>query len=143
MLDTFGKLGSFLIEFLHHVGLLILTMIVVWAAGASLLDIFNQDVVSLKDILLFFIYLELLAMIGVYYRTHRMPVQYLIFIAITALSRHLVIDVQQVSDTFHLYLLLTIAGAILLLSISLFTLTYTSKRFGRPEDHLKKRKSKK
>ena len=35
-------------------------------------------------------------MIGIYFKTHRLPVQFLIFIAITALSRHLVVDVQAV-----------------------------------------------
>ena len=73
-------------------------------------------------------------MIGIYFRTHRLPVQFLIFIAITALSRHLVIDVQKVSDTFHLYLLLSISGAILVLSGSLYVLTFTAKKYGRSED---------
>jgi len=91
---------------------------------------------ALKDILLLFIYLELGAMIGIYFKTHRLPVQFLIFIAITALSRHLVIDVQKVSDPFHLYLLLVISGSIFILSTALFVLTYTAKKYGRPEDDI-------
>ena len=75
-------------------------------------------------------------MIGIYFKTHRLPVQFLIFIAITALSRHLVIDVQKVADPFHLYLLLVISGAILILRVSLFVLTYTAKKYGRPEDDI-------
>lgn len=91
----------------------------------------NKGYALLKDILLLFIYLELGAMIGVYFKTHILPVQFLIFIAITALSRHLVIDVQQVSDSFHLYLLLGISGAIAILGGTWFILTYTSKKYGR------------
>jgi phosphate starvation-inducible membrane PsiE len=98
----------------------------------------DKGYAALKDILLLFIYLELGAMIGIYFKTHRLPVQFLIFIAITALSRHLVIDVQKVSDPFHLYLLLSISGAIVLLSGSLFILTYTAKKYGRPEDDVNK-----
>jgi phosphate starvation-inducible membrane PsiE len=60
-------------------------------------------------------------------------VQYLIYIAITALYRHLVIDVQKVSDNFHLFLLLSITGAIAILSLSIFILSYTARKFGSPE----------
>jgi protein PsiE len=94
----------------------------------------NKGYALLKDILLLFIYLELGAMIGVYFKTHILPVQFLIFIAITALSRHLVIDVQQVSDSFHLYLLLGISGAIAILGGALFILTYTPKKCGQLGD---------
>jgi len=73
-------------------------------------------------------------MIGIYFKTKRLPVQFLIFIAITALSRHLVIDVQMVSESFHLYLLLSISGSILLLSGAFFFLTFTVNKYGRPED---------
>ncbi len=79
-------------------------------------------------------------MIGIYFKTHKLPVQFLIFIAITALSRHLVIDVQHVSDDFHLYLLLSITASILLLSGALFVLTYTAAKYGRPEDEIKRDK---
>jgi protein PsiE len=62
-------------------------------------------------------------------------VQFLIYIAITALSRHLVIDVQKVADSFHLYLLLSITVAIALLSVSILILSYTAKNYGCPEDN--------
>jgi len=94
----------------------------------------NKGHAGLKDILLLFIYLELGAMIGIYFKTHRLPVQFLIYIAITALSWHLVIDVQKVTDNFHLYLLLSIAFAIVLLSVAIFILSYTGKKYGQPED---------
>jgi len=57
------------------------------------------------------------------------------YIAIAALSRHLVIDVQKVADSFHLYLLLSITVAIALLSIAILILSYTAKNFGCPEDN--------
>ncbi len=77
-------------------------------------------------------------MVGTYFKTHRLPVQFLIYIAITALSRHLVIDVQKVADNFHLFLLLTItvaiAIAIAILSLSIWLLSYTTKYYGCPDD---------
>jgi len=106
----------------------------VWSAVHDYLDMMRSGHATLEDILLLFIYLELGAMIGTYFKTHRLPVQFLIYIAITALSRHLVIDVQKVTDSFHLYLLIGITVAIVILSISIWLLSYTAKHFGCPDD---------
>ena len=132
--DKVQKFGNVLVDMFHYLALFIIGATVVWSAMYEYLHMMAKGYAELKDILLLFIYLELGAMIGIYFKTHRLPVQFLIFIAITALSRHLVIDVQQVSDSFHLYLLLTISGSILLLSGALFALTYTAVKYGRPED---------
>jgi protein PsiE len=111
---------------------------IVWSAAYEYLGIMQDGYASLKDILLLFIYLELGAMVGIYFKTHRLPVQFLIYIAITALSRHLVIDVQKVSDEFHLYLLLSITASITMLSLAILVLTYTVRKYGRPEDDVQK-----
>ncbi|KHF26462.1 phosphate-starvation-inducible protein PsiE [Solemya velum gill symbiont] len=128
------RFGNILVDGFHYLALFIIGATIVWSAAYEYLEMMSKGYAALKDILLLFIYLELGAMIGIYFKTHRLPVQFLIFIAITALSRHLVIDVQHVSDSFHLYLLLSISVSILLLSGALFVLSMTSKKYGRPED---------
>lgn len=133
-LENTQRIGNILVDVFHFLALFVIGATVVWSAIYEYLQIMEKGYASLKDILLLFIYLELGAMIGIYFKTHRLPVQFLIFIAITALSRHLVIDVQKVSDSFHLYLLLSISGAILILSGALFLLTFTARKYGRPED---------
>ena len=130
------NIGNTMVDIFHFLALFVIGGTVVWSAAYEYLHMMDKGHAALKDILLLFIYLELGAMIGIYFKTHRLPVQFLIFIAITALSRHLVIDVQKVSDPFHLYLLLSITGSILLLSVALFVLTFTAKKYGRPEDDL-------
>jgi protein PsiE len=132
------RFGNILVDIFHYLALFVIGATVVWSAVYEYLGMMSKGYAALKDILLLFIYLELGAMIGVYFKTHRLPVQFLIFIAITALSRHLVIDVQMVSDSFHLYLLLSISGAIVLLSGALFVLSVTASRYGRPEDDVKR-----
>ena len=59
----------------------------VWSAGAAFLEMAARGRASLGDLLLLFIYLEIGAMIGIYFKTTRLPVRYLIYIAITALGR--------------------------------------------------------
>ena len=136
--ESISRLGHGMVDGFHHLALFVIGGTIVWSAGYEYLSMMEQGYAKLKDILLLFIYLELGAMIGIYFKTHRLPVQFLIFIAITALSRHLVIDVQKVSDNFHLYLLLAISGAVVLLSIALLILTFTARQYGRPEDDIRK-----
>lgn len=136
MHERMQHIGREFVDICHYIILFLISVVVVWTAGKEFLSIVQKGSADLKDILLLFIYLELLAMIGIYFKTHRLPVQFLIFIAITALSRHLVVDVQAVSDNFHLWLLATISFAIMVLSASIVILTWTAKMFGRPEDYL-------
>ncbi|MGZ8137252.1 MAG: phosphate-starvation-inducible PsiE family protein, partial [Methylococcaceae bacterium] len=72
---------------------------------------------SISDILLLFIYLELGAMVGIYFKTNVMPVRCLIFIAITALSRLLISDIQTHHHQADIGILI-ISGSILLLAVS-------------------------
>ena len=130
------SIGDTMVDLFHYLALFIIGGTIVWSAIYEYIQIMAAGHAKLKDILLLFIYLELGAMVGIYFKTHRLPVQFLIYIAITALSRHLVIDVQKVSDDFHLYLLLTITGAIVILSISVLLLSYSGKRYGLPEDDI-------
>lgn len=132
--EKIQKIGNTLVDAFHYLALFIIGATVVWSATYEYIEMMEKGHAELKDILLLFIYLELGAMIGIYFKTHRLPVQFLIFIAITALSRHLVIDVQHVSEHFHLYLLLAISAAIIMLSAALFILTLTATKYGRPED---------
>lgn len=119
------KLGNDLNMLAHIILLFILWIGVVWSTGAAVLDVIHKGTPSLDDLLLFFIYLEILAMIGIYFQTKRLPVRFLIYIAITALTRVLVVDVKIMSNLT----LLTYTGAIALLAIAVLVVKYGSTRF--------------
>jgi phosphate starvation-inducible membrane PsiE len=114
------KIGNYLVDGFHYIALFVIGGTIIWSAVYEYITIMQQDYAKLKDILLLFIYLELGAMIGIYFKTKKLPIYFLIFIAITALARHLVIDVQSLKTNFDLYLILTIVIAILILSVSVF-----------------------
>ena len=82
---------------------------------------------TLADILLLFIYLEIGAMVGVYFKTTRLPVRYLIYIAITALARVLIeiVGAEHQTGTD----ILVVSGAILLLSFAVLVLRFGSHRY--------------
>ncbi|HUL42482.1 MAG TPA: phosphate-starvation-inducible PsiE family protein [Burkholderiales bacterium] len=132
--DRIQKIGGVLVDLFHYIALFVIGATIVWSAVYEYIRIMQSGHAALENILLLFIYLELGAMVGIYFKTHHLPVQFLIYVAITALSRHLVVDVQKVSDSFHLYLLLTITGSIVILSFALLILAYASSKYGRPED---------
>ncbi|MGH8742846.1 MAG: phosphate-starvation-inducible protein PsiE [Burkholderiales bacterium] len=132
--DLVQKIGGGLVDMFHYLALFVIGATIVWSAVYEYLRIIQSGHAALDDILLLFIYLELGAIVGVYFKTHRLPVQILIYVAITALSRHLVIDTRGVSDDFHLYLLLSTTGAIMMLSFSVLILTSSASKYGLQKD---------
>lgn len=117
------KAGDQFVDAFQYLALFGIGATIVWSAIHEYLGVMQAGHATLEDILLLFIYIELGAMVGIYFKTHRLPVQYLIYITITGLSRHLVIDVQEVNNEFHMYLLLSISGAIVMLSVAILILT--------------------
>jgi phosphate starvation-inducible membrane PsiE len=140
--EKLKTLGDILVDIFHYLALFVIGGTIVWSSVYEYIKIMQHGYAGLKDILLLFIYLELGAMIGIYFKTNRLPVQYLIYIAITALARHLVIDMQKVTDQFHLYLILAIVIAILILSLAILVFAFTAKKYGRPEDVISEEKTK-
>ncbi len=128
--DRVDQLGDFLIEVFHVVGLFVIGGTIVWSAIGEYLIIMQHDsgFASLKDILLLFIYLELGAMTGIYFKTHRLPVIFLIFIAITAITRFMVIDMKGLVATDKFNVLIMVVS-IMILTVAAGFLRFTEKKF--------------
>lgn len=121
------ELGNLLIEAFHYLALFVIGASIVWSAVLAFAGMAAKGHATISDILLLFIYLELGAMVGIYFQTNVMPVRCLIYIAITALSRLLIADVQAHHQAGLDILLLS--GAILLLALSTWVI-------GRPSSKL-------
>jgi len=119
------NLGNLLTEGFHLVGLFVVGVAILWASWAEVFHILGEGGPRIKDILLLFIYLELGAMVGIYFKTKRLPVRYLIYIAITALTRVLAVDAKTMTDVH----LLAVTAAILLLAVGVLILRVGSARF--------------
>lgn len=118
--------GTLFIAVLHNLMLFAIAAATIWSAYGEFTHIFEGVAApTLKDILLLFIYLEILAMVGVYFRTHRLPVRFLVYIAITALTRVLVVDVK----TMDLQEILVFSGSILTLTLAVLVLKFGSARY--------------
>lgn len=81
--------------------------------------------VRLSDLLLMFLYLEVLAMVGQYLRTGQIQVRFPLYIAMVALARYLIIDVKTLGDGR----MVGVAAAILLLTFAVLVIRYGHTRF--------------
>jgi phosphate starvation-inducible membrane PsiE len=122
--DTFGAL---LVDAFHYLALFAIGATTVWSAAVAFIGMVAQGRASLGDILLLFIYLEIGAMVGIYFKTTRLPVRYLIYVAITALGRVLIEIVGAEHRTGMDILVIT--GAILLLSFAVLVLRFGSYKY--------------
>ena len=122
--DVFGK---FLVDGFHYLALFAIGGAIVWSAVLAFLGMAAKGHASIDDILLLFIYLELGAMVGIYFKTNHMPVRFLIYVAMTALTRLLIADVQAHHRPDMGIVL--VSGAILLLALATLVVRYGSFRF--------------
>lgn len=121
------SLGNLCVESFHYLALFGIGGVTAWAALMTFLEMVGQGSASVDDILLLFIYLELGAMVGIYFKTNHMPIRFLLYVAITALTRLLIGDVShhKAPDVGLLYL----CGGILLLAFSILVVRYASYRY--------------
>jgi phosphate starvation-inducible membrane PsiE len=119
--------GSLLVDGFHYLALFAIGGAIVWSATHAFVGMALAGRASIDDILLLFIYLELGAMVGIYFKTNHMPVRFLIYVGITALTRLLVGDIA----THHQlnWGIVMVAGAILLLALANLVVRYGSSRF--------------
>src|SRR4051812_5863145 len=120
-------MGTLLVDGFHYLALFAIGGAVVWSAVHSFMGMASKGSAGIDDILLLFIYLELGAMVGIYFKTNHMPVRFLIYVAMTALTRLLIGDVQAHQP--REWEILTISGAILLLAIATLVIRYGSARY--------------
>lgn len=103
---------------LERVLLVLAALMTLFAAGTELVSVYERGTIDLADILLMFLYTEVIAMIAVFYTGKGSFFMYPIFIAITALARLIVLqgkDMDPLNVVFE-------AGAILLLSFAAFVI---------------------
>jgi protein PsiE len=119
--------GNLLVDAFHYLALFAIGGSIVWSAVVAFAGMAAKGHAAIDDILLLFIYLELGAMVGIYFKTNHMPVRFLIYVAMTALTRLLISDVQahHQPDTG----IVLASSAILLLALATLVIRYGSSRF--------------
>ncbi|HEX9625780.1 MAG TPA: phosphate-starvation-inducible PsiE family protein [Acidiferrobacterales bacterium] len=106
-------------------GLLIISLATLVAIGQEVMLMVDNRHVRLEDILLLFIYLEVLTMVGLYVSSGKLPLRYPIYIAIVALARYIIIGMDKTEPHVMIYL----AAAILILALAVLAVRFGHVRF--------------
>ena len=88
------------------------------AVGIEIRNMFIDQSVSLADLLLMFLYLEVMAMVRVFWEQQSISISLPLLIAITALSRFIILQGKEMDPSALLYE----AGAILLIAAAIVVL---------------------
>jgi protein PsiE len=100
----------------------LLLTIAIATIGAALIEIvriLSVMTVNLSDLFLLFIYAEVLGMVGVFYKENRIPVTLPLIIAITALTRMIVIQTKGLDSVNIIFE----ASGILLLAVAAYIMS--------------------
>ncbi len=116
-------IGNLLVDWFHLLALFAIGASIVWSAVYAFIEMVAEGHAGINDILLLFIYLELGAMVGIYFKTNHMPTRFLLYVGVTALTRILVIHHEPDQG------IVLISGAILLLAIAALVFRYSSSKF--------------
>ncbi|CAG9274961.1 phosphate-starvation-inducible protein PsiE [Paraburkholderia unamae] len=106
-------------------GLFIIGIGTVAAMGVLIWHMVNSDGVTLTDLLLMFLYLEIFAMVGQYLKAGQLPVRFPLYIAMVSIARDLIL---RAGANTELHLLAS-AAAIVLIALGVLIIRYGQARF--------------
>ncbi|MFO7582786.1 phosphate-starvation-inducible PsiE family protein [Guyparkeria sp.] len=111
-------------------GLMVILVATFVAGSQAVWDMILARRVDLADLLLLFLYLEVLAMIGAYLHTGRLPIRFPIYIGIIALARYLVLEVKDLDA----WKMLAVGATMLILAATVLALRYGHLKLPYPEN---------
>ena len=137
---TFDRLRKFFgdgLTMIEYLGLLVIAFATTVAMYDEVMVMVAARKVHLSDLLMMFLYLEVLAMIGQYFKFGQLPVRFPLYIAMVALARYLIIDIKEITE----WRMLAVAAAIFLLTLGVLAIRYGHVKFPYREDAADKGKS--
>lgn len=120
----FDSIAANIIKVIEKSLLTIIAFLTVVATVQEIILIYNIGTINLADLLLLFIYTEVLGMIGVFYTSNRIPITLPLFIAMTAISRLIILQGKGMDASTLLYE----AGAILIIALACLAVRYRPSR---------------
>ena len=109
-----------IVKQIQLLALVIILAATVIAFGIEIYQMIVVQKVTLADLLLLFLYLEVLAMVRVFWESQSIQITLPLFIAITALSRFIILQGKSINPEVLLYE----AGAIVLIAIAILVLRF-------------------
>ena len=120
----FDDIAANIIKFIEKSLLTVIALLTIVATFQEIIKIYDIGTINLADLLLLFIYTEVLGMIGVFYTSNRIPITLPLFIAMTAISRLIILQGKGMDASTLLYE----AGAILIIALACLAVRYRPSR---------------
>jgi len=111
--------------------LVVIAFLTAYAVIVEIFVVLSERAVKLTDLLLLFIYAEVLGMVAAFYKFRKIPITVPIFIAITALCRLIILQGKGINTIDLLYE----SGAILLLALAALAIRWNLVNLIRPKDN--------
>jgi protein PsiE len=127
-MNKINRIGHVALIVVQDIGLLIIGVSTVVAVGIEIGVMVEARTVTLADLLLLFIYLEVLAMVSIYLESGKLPVRMPLYISIVALARYLILDMKDM-ETWRV---LGVSGAALVLAVTVLVIRFGHIRFPYP-----------
>jgi len=124
-MKSISSLGHIALTWVQDIGLLIIGISTIIAVGIEVMVMIDARTVTLADLLLLFIYLEVISMVAIYLDSGKLPVRMPLYIAIVALARYLILDMKGL-ETWRI---LGVAAAALVLAVAVLVIRFGHTRF--------------
>ena len=128
MKSPIQRFNQWLLGLVEHLGLLAIAIATVITMTSEVHLMWQAQRVALADLLLLFIYLEVLTMVGLYYGSGKLPVRFPLYIGMVALARYLILDMKGMDGLR----ILAVTGAVLMLAFAVLAIRYGHVRFPYP-----------
>ena len=109
-----------IVKQIQLIALIIILIATVVAFGIEIFQMVINKKISLADLILLFLYLEVLAMVRVFWESQSIQITLPLFIAITALSRFIILQGKSINPEVLIYE----AGAIVLIALAILILRF-------------------
>ena len=129
--NKFSKFAQHSLTLVGQAVLIVIALATIYAVFQEIEHIWQAGMIAVGDLLMLFLYLEVMSMLNHYLGSGNLPVRYPLYIGIIALARFLVLDIAEI-DAFKMF---AISGSILLIAIAILIVRYGHVRFPYSEDN--------
>jgi protein PsiE len=117
--------GMRALRWIENLGLIVIAVATVIAGIQEIDMMLDRRSVTLADLLLLFIYLEVLTMVGLYLQSGQLPVRMPLYIGMVALARYLVLDIKEMD----VWRMVGVSASVLVLALAVLVVRYGHTRF--------------
>ncbi len=128
--NKFTQLAQKSLGLVSQLVLIIIGLATVFGVYQEIRLIWQAGTITVGDLLILFLYLEVISMLNHYLGTGNLPVRYPLYIGIIALARFLVLDIKEL-DALRMFAL---SGSILLIALAILVVRYGHVKFPYNDD---------